>query len=378
MRANALCRRSGLILGLVAAGCSDPESRGDGRGHLAVTVFTAGEDVDEDGYEVLLNRFSAETIPGAGTRVFANLTPGPHVVELRAVAPNCDVAPAASVEVTVSAGDTAKVTLTVTCAATGVEVSVSTIGAERDLAFAVMVSGTRVPLLADVPVRITRLPPGLHLAELEDVSPNCDLAGANPRPVEVALKTITPVTFLVTCVATTGAISITSQTVGEDLDLFGYTVQVSTGQLGLLPVNGSVLIDRVAGGDHQVGLAGVDPNCRVAGANPQHARLTVGLPTRDTVRLRFELSCDRRWSFAFTRHGGPVLDLMLLGAGDDVLRLAGNAVDPAWSPDGRRLAYECDGKICVHDLQSAVVTHLPKPPATTSIYDSDPVWRADG
>src|SRR2546430_10478835 len=58
-----------------------------------------------------------------------------------------------------------------------------------------------------------------------------------------------------------------------------------------LPLNGTVLIEGLAGGDHSLGFSGAATNCPVAGANPRTVHVTTSGTTRDTARTTFDVTC---------------------------------------------------------------------------------------
>jgi hypothetical protein len=86
-------------------------------GTVRVATSTTGEEIDSDGYTVVLDEDSAELIGVTDTLTISNLAAGYHTVLLEDVQENCTVA-GNPLAVTVGVGDTAAVTFAVTCAAT--------------------------------------------------------------------------------------------------------------------------------------------------------------------------------------------------------------------------------------------------------------------
>jgi hypothetical protein len=137
-RTGGRSSRPGSALGLVAclcagAACTDVsgESESD-RGGVAVTIATTGADADLDGYTVVLDDRTRWTVFFASRKIFADLPPGPHRVELLDVAENCQVTPGRDQPAAVARGDTVEVAFDVGCVATGIQLDAATRGVDRD------------------------------------------------------------------------------------------------------------------------------------------------------------------------------------------------------------------------------------------------------
>lgn len=352
---------------LAAAGCSgDPT--GPTVGALAVSVSTNGDDLDLDGYAVQVDGVLIQPVNVIGTRVFADLTPGPHQVELTGVAGNCLVTPGFSRSVNVTHGDTVRVAFLVGCTATGVVVAVPTTGLDP-APYTVLVDGVVSGFVyPNSTTNITRLDEGSHLVTLTNVAPNCTVATPNPRSVVVVAKQLVPVSFTISCVATTGSIAVTTVTLGSDLDPSGYRLQVD-GSTWAQGVNRTVTVAQIPAGDHGVHLQGVTKNCTVDGQNPRTVRVTAGGLTRDTTRVTFQVTCARYWNLAFVREGA----IAVAGADGSGVELIGGGSEPAWSPDGARLAFGC-GNICIVSFDGSAIVRLPG----IFGFDEGPAWRPDG
>lgn len=92
-------------------------------GSIRVTVSTSGGSPDPDGYSLTIDGGSSQSLGVNGNRTIQNLAAGAHSAQLGGIAGNCSVAGANPQNVTVVAGQTATVTFTVTCVATGPSVN---------------------------------------------------------------------------------------------------------------------------------------------------------------------------------------------------------------------------------------------------------------
>jgi Tol biopolymer transport system component len=285
-----MMRRSTVFLLLVgAAGAcgEDAITDPDSVGTLQVAITTAGADLDLDGYALTIDG-DAQPPVDANETVTLPVSAGQHDVRLDGVAVNCLVDGTALRSVTVSAGDTTRVSYAVTCRATGVRVTASTTGGDLDPdGYEVSVDAEDPePLGAMGSVIVTRLAPGPHTLTLSGLAANCTVAGDNPRAVVVTVGEIAPVSFDVLCAAVTGALRVTAVTTGIDRDGW-FLIQLAGAPSTILPANGSVVLTGLAPGDVSVGLGDVAANCAMAGANPQTVTITAG----DTVQATFEAGC---------------------------------------------------------------------------------------
>jgi hypothetical protein len=176
----------------------------DEPGVVDVSVTTAGDQPDPDGYIVRLDTLESAVGPTGSTRFAAGV--GAHVVALDGVAANCAVqgTEGPSRTVSVAAGDTIAVAYAVVCSATSGAIAITTATTGRlpdPDGYAVAIDGgAPQPIPPNGTVTIGGLAPGSHAAELSGLAGNCRVRGDNPLTLTVTTGNTTPGEFQVACV----------------------------------------------------------------------------------------------------------------------------------------------------------------------------------
>lgn len=174
-------------------------------GDLEVGVTTTGADLDADGYTVTIDETTVQPIGVNGSATFTELSEGSHTVVLGGVAANCTVSGGSSQTVDVTAGETASVSFSVTCAPlTGnLTVAVNTSGVNLDPnGYTVTLDGANGRSVGiNGSVTYADITAGSHSVAISGLAANCTVSGGSSRTVQVPAGGTASTTFSVTCVA---------------------------------------------------------------------------------------------------------------------------------------------------------------------------------
>lgn len=201
---------SGTEIAVVAFAvvCTQPPAS---TGNLRLTTTTSGPDTDPTGYRLEVDGSSGQPIGPNATLTIGNLAAGSHSVRLGDVALNCTAAENPRT-VVVPANGEASVTFAVSCIPAFGFITTTAVtnggSVDPDGYVARVNGGAGKPIALNGSVTRGGLPPGPHTVQLDNVAPNCQVQGENPRAVIVAANDTTGVIFEVICAATTGSVTI--------------------------------------------------------------------------------------------------------------------------------------------------------------------------
>jgi WD40-like Beta Propeller Repeat len=301
-------------------------------------------------YALLLDGTAQGDISATASRTLASVPAGTHAVGLADVPANCQITEPNPQPVTVAAGATANVTFTVACTAppaqTGIlRITATTSGNDPDGYQVTVDGGAAQPLGANAAVTVVNVAAGSHTVVLADLESGCTVSGPNPRTVTVTPNAQANVAFVVTCAApppVTGSIKVTTTTSGPNPDPDGYSVAVDNGAAQPIATAGSVTVQNLSSGPHQVALSGLAANCTVASATQ-----TVTVQSGATQEVTFAVTCtavqtpSSRIAFSSVKNGNGAI-MVVNPDGSDLIRLspsAGGDFNPVWSPDGSKLLF---------------------------------------
>jgi WD40 repeat protein len=329
------------LCGLLA--CGGDDGAGPGEGALEVVAVTLGSAPDPDGYTVSLGRTGAATwaLPSNGSLMIPSLAPGADSLTLSGVAGNCLVGDGLVHPVTIVAGDTARVELSINCPASPLQVTASTTGSDPDQdGYDVTLDGSVQGQLLpnDDVLAFPALGPGAYAIGLSGVSPNCTVSGENPRTVTVDPDHPTTVHFDVAC-NPSGTLVVNVSASG-DPDPDGYVVRLNGGPPAGIGVGGGAF-EFLPPGDYTVALSDVAPHCALSGP----ATATATVVSGDAATVAFTVACG---AMAAAAPGRDLVvdaqtEVYLLSAdGSRFVNLTNHPDQeyfPAWSPDGGTIGF---------------------------------------
>jgi hypothetical protein len=387
---RARSKRWLLVIALTAGSACGDGPTAPATGTVRILMHTSGGDPDVDGYTIVVGTRTSLLLSNTSSFLVTHIPAGQQTVELQSVADNCSVTGGATRTAAVASGQTVDVQFDVVCQTTGIAVTARAHGIDIPDSFDLVINeqpyGSPESTSLDT---VGRLRPGQYDVTMVLPAANCTVAGGRRVTVTVALRAVTPVLFDIACVP-----AVRLEKIAFAFDSVGFLS--TTRWIALVNVDGTGR-ELVAPGDFPAwsprgdklifsttlcypgyyyntydcigGIGGIDPELRssIAFRSSQGARGSSWSAANDVI--------------AFWSDPGNLSLLSDSGRVVSPFPIEGisSARDPAWSPDGRRLAFTCSipprtADICVVDANGANLVHL----TTTGSTNSNPAWSPDG
>jgi TolB protein len=354
-------------------------------GALAVHTLTTGDGRDPDGYVAIIDGQLSRQLAPNGDQTISGLAPGEHRVVLTDVITNCRLDGGAARTVSMQAGQTADLLVSVACVARSLHLTATTTGRAPDPdGYAVVVdSGVPQPIGVVGSLEVGGLVDGEHVVRLSGLAAYCETE-KNPRTVQVSESTLT-VDFQVACPGPpTGGRLLLNGAAGSEVHIFA------------VRPGGSGEVDLTPDADGFAGRWSPDRS-RIVFETTRSGRSEVFVMNADgTHRTRLAAGHSPAWSpdggrIAFISGGGLII--MYVDGSDRRALPTGREPDsPSWSPDGRVIAFtqlnvgRCG--LIVFDVHCARDIHVLNVDGSgdravtqaqgAAAFDSDPVWSPDG
>jgi len=175
--------------------------------------------------------------------------------------------------------------------------------------------------------------------------------------------------------ATTGTLRLISATVGRNPDPNGFTVTLDDDRVFAIGRNDTVTVDNVDPGQWTANLTDLSENCYAFEDEPVSGTVIAGSVT--DILLEVEcLGVPQEIAFAFARSDLVASSLDIVGlseTGGELVPLTFHTEydrEPAWSPDGTRLAFRSESQIHVMNADGTGLRPVAQ--------GMNPAWSPDG
>ena len=177
---------------------------------------------------------------------------------------------------------------------------------------------------------------GAHVVSIGKLAANCTVTGPNPRAVTLGLRETVTVQFDVICVPT--GVMITTRATGVDIPQ-AFAVFLDDEPAGAAVPNESLSVGRLTPGDHTVTLKAPE-HCTVSASG----RMTVAVVAEQLTEVPFDITCTpvvrpERIAYVDLSMGWQAGQVALVNLDGGGMVQLGPGTSPAWSPDGKRLAF---------------------------------------
>lgn len=365
-------------------------------GHVRVTVVSTGGDLDADGFTVAIDAGPPRTLPGNTANVVESfyVATGTHGVTLEGVAANCTLSGTSARTVSVAAAGVTEVRFDLACVPTGLTITTVTTGVDQPDEYRVLVNEQPSIVLASTSSgTVGRLTPGTYSVRLRAPA-HCTAAAGNPVTVSVTAKTMTPVSFALTC---TPAVRLAKIAYVNDTTI-GTTRERWVGTVGTDGTNAEVFRPGDAPAWTPDRTRFVFSATRCFDPRDDNGTVCEGklqLVDPETGNITLLTGGLHGFHPAWTGINQAVAFETDIGTpGDDmdlnVLQFSTGVVArllipgpqskerPAWSPDGSRIAFVCrwatGTDLCIVNRDGTGLVRLTE----DALRDDQPAWSPDG
>jgi TolB protein len=353
-------------------------------GSFRASIVTSGEDLDSDGYSLIIDGVGPRSLASNDAQIFSGLRAGQYHVSLSGVSNNCSVVGGAEKLVVVQFNAITESAFTVTCVLGGtLLVTTATTGEDIDRSdhiVDVQRQGSSIfdqlSLGPNSSGKLSKLLPGDYLLRMHLTSPNCG-SSPNPRVVTVVGGAETRVDIDIVCSAFVE---------------FAFTGDYNgVSAIAVAKTNGTE-IRRLSAGS-EANPAWPRDGRRIAFSSFRDGNWEIyamdedGQNAQRLTRSPSDLDRNPSWSpdgtrIAYSSQRDANADIYVMNAdGSNSVRLTDNPsndTDPAWSPDGTRIAFtsnrESSPAIWVMNADGTGASRL----TSNNLGDSQPSWSPDG
>jgi WD40 repeat protein len=423
----------GVLLPVLACGGADVVDPGPSRGSITVVTSTGGSDPDPDGYGVAVDGKSAPAIGVNASLTVDDLSSGTHLIALSGIAQNCTLSGGNPRAVEVRPGEATRVTFELDCPGPSLEIVVRThttgFGTDSDGYLVSLDQGEPRAVGTEDSLTFGDVAAGSHSIELTGMVPGCTVA--EPNPVSVTIGGVGPqlVDFSVTCTVDLQAdLLFTGDTGGEshvfhrspDGSITDLTPDADAAEGRWSPDGTRIVFSSVRSGTLGIWIMdaeGKNPvqltnnGERAADWSPDGTRIVFGGNATPGFDATSVMNSDGSGVQVVGRGSQPVwspdgtriavtraeltdcifdicpLNIYTMNTdGTDAHRLTANsqpfsgAVSPAWSPDGRQIAFIAGdlGRPPALKIMSATGGGVRTLLSESNLSGSPPVWSPSG